>query len=148
MADPYGNAWAKIAAEIAAEKRPAPKPETQNNVVDTLKAELVRARMALAGISAEEAQITAAAKRLTVTETGALIDPHAVGSGPNHTATLDDLVRDLGETAKPTAGQGKTTDTANPFVKGPNFSLTAQMVMLKNDPARAEHFQYLASIRD
>jgi hypothetical protein len=145
MADLYASAWAKIAADIAAEKRPAPKPQdTQANVVDTLKSELIKARLALAGITAEESTITAAAKRLTVSETGALIDPHSVGSGPNFTATLDDVIKDLGETASPNHGQGKTNEP-NPFAKA-TWNLTAQMQLWRTDEAKAAHYEYLAAI--
>lgn len=72
--------------------------------------------------------------------------------GPDEGATysIDRLVADVagsgaktGETSSP--GKDGTYEP-NPFVPGPHFNLTTQMVMLRNDPERADHLQYLAGI--
>ena len=76
-----------------------------------------------------------------------------VGNGPGFTKdvgeVLDDLTRQRptlfrGGPASP--GKGDIAAEYNPFAKGPGFSITQQMILLKNEPDRAEYLQHLASL--
>lgn len=45
--------------------------------------------------------------------------------------------------AKPVQAQ-KGVNPANPFVKGPNFSVTQQMILMRTDPELADHMAFEA----
>lgn len=122
-------------------------------LIQTLKLKLVAAELAKIGITDRE-KVVAIAARTTVDDSGAIIGLKAdgnfgVGSGPNYQLSISDVAKDMGATIRAadssSPGQGSTSEP-NPFVKGPHYSITAQMVMMKNDPERAEHLQYLASV--
>jgi hypothetical protein len=80
--------------------------------------------------------------RLRVTESGDLVALNRGGSAMPGDA-LANAIEDIkkvnpslfGDTAKPA---GETPD-GNPFAKGPDFSVTAQMMLFRTDPERAEH---------
>lgn len=72
--------------------------------------------------------------------------------GPDEGATysLDRLVADVagsGAKAGETSSPGKeSADEPNPFVPGPHFNLTAQMVLWRTDETKAAHLEYLAGM--
>lgn len=123
-----------------------------DKIIQTLKLKLVAAELAKLGITDRE-QVIAIAARTTVSDNGAIVGLKAdgnrgVGSAPDYELSIADVAKDMGVTKAADSsppGQGETMGP-NPFVKGPHFSVTAQMVMMKNAPEKAEHYQYLASI--
>lgn len=76
-----------------------------------------------------------------------------VGNGAGYTRDigecLDDLVRQRPSLFRgnPSSGEGDHTAEKNPFAKGLHFNITHQMQIMRTDPQRAEHLQYLAGLR-
>ncbi|MGE8128862.1 hypothetical protein ACQKQD_17965 [Methylobacterium sp. NPDC080182] len=124
-----------------------------DKIIQTLKLKLVAAELAKLGIT-DRAMVVAIAERTMVGDNGELIGLKAdgnrgVGSAANYELSIADVAQDMGETVTaaqpPGQGKGQSLDR-NPFVKGPHWNLTEQVMMMKSDPERAEYMQHLASI--
>ncbi|PJI55968.1 hypothetical protein CTI14_00595 [Methylobacterium radiotolerans] len=124
-----------------------------DKIINTLKLKLVAAELAKLGIT-DRAKVVAIAERTMVGENGELIGLKAdgnrgVGSAANYELSIADVAQDMGETTIAPSNPGQVSlrhGEKNPFAKGPFYSITEQMLLLKNDPERAEFMQYQASI--
>lgn len=139
------HGWAdKVAAEIAAERRPAETaPDTE-----TMRMAAIRREAARRG-AADDTVFTILRSLITVNADGDLVEQ---GTGKPLDAFMDDLEKTnpayFGKAAD-RSNPGKDSpqnDVKNPFVKGPFYSVTQQMLLMKSDPEKAEFFQYQASI--
>ncbi len=114
-------------------------------LVNTLKTKLVAAELKSLGISDST---TFSPWRLATRvdeSTGALIGLDAdgsdgIGSGPDYRLSVADVARDLGATDAETAPRSSAASSVqgNPFRPGPQYNLTAQIMLMKSDPILAE----------
>lgn len=113
------------------------------SIINSLKLKLVAAELRAMGIT-DQSKVLAVAARVQVAETGALVgldrdgNP-GVGSGPNYQIAIADIVRDMGDADTAPASRANVSSIkGNPFRQGPDYSITAQMVLMKSDPVLAE----------
>lgn len=119
-------------------------------IITALKLKLVASELAKLGIT-DQQKVIAIANRTEVDESGAIIGLKAdgnygVGSGFNCHLSIAEVASDMGETVTANGQKRDSAGQVNPFQKGPNFNMTAQVILMKSDPELAEHFQYLAGI--
>ncbi|KQQ04706.1 hypothetical protein ASF56_09780 [Methylobacterium sp. Leaf122] len=83
--------------------------------------------------------------RLRITESGGLVALNRGGfamPGDALANAIEDIAKanpSLFEGSARDAGKAQGEDTSNPFASGPGHNVTAQMLMWRSDPERAEH---------
>lgn len=120
------------------------------------KSRLIRAEIAARRAVDVDAVEALVSQRISMSETGDLIATDAtgaalVGSGPGHTmgldAYLDKIASERPALFEKAAGGGSSASKRdNPWVQGPGFSITEQMVLLNTAPERAARLQAEAGI--
>lgn len=138
---------ARLRAELAETRR-----SSEKQAADAAKRSAIGMALACARVSDPNRVFDAIAAKVTQDHFGRWVvgTDGVAETGPDEgcTYSIDRLVADIAgkstETAE-TAAQDKDVGE-NPFRPGATFNITAQMVMLRNDPERAEHLQYLVSI--
>ncbi|MEA1830941.1 hypothetical protein U8607_02500 [Methylobacterium durans] len=110
--------------------------------IRALAGRLLRAEIAARRARDVEAVEKAVAPLIRIDEAGSFyaVDPSGkplAGQGLDHVLGRMQSERpDMFEAAPPAKGSAIASD--NPFARGPNFNITAQMVMWRADPERAE----------
>ncbi|TXM72915.1 hypothetical protein FV218_12310 [Methylobacterium sp. WL69] len=75
-----------------------------------------------------------------------------VGKGPNFTVSVSELLDEVQAsrpslfTAAVTKKDAPVSSGKNPFIKGPDYSITNQMILYRTDPAKADHMASEAGI--
>lgn len=101
---------------------------------------------------------TLIADRLAVTADGDVVAADEtgtprVGRGPGFTVSVADLLDEVQAsrpslfTAAVTKKDAPISSVKNPFIKGPDYSITNQMILYRTDPAKADHMASEAGIR-
>lgn len=150
----------KLAAAEAELKRLRDAAELSNTVSNVMKSKLIRAEIAARRAVDVDAVEALVSQRISMSKTGDMYATDAsgaalVGNGPGHTmdlsAYLDRVAQErpaLFAHDKATAGNSRNSAGVreNPWIAGPGFSLTGQMVLLNTDPAKAARLQDEAGI--
>ncbi len=121
-----------------------------------MKSKLIRAEIAARRAVDVDAVEALVSQRISMSETGDMFAIDAtgaalVGTDPGHTmglgAYLDQVARDRPALFEKAAnGSGPAGKRGNPWVEGPGFSITEQMVLLNTAPERAARLQAEAGI--
>ena len=126
---------------------------TADETLEKLKAQLVRQEIERRNPVDTDVVHHLVASRIGIADDGRLIavDPSTgaaeVGNDAGYTKSLGTMLDELSQQRPALFRESKAEETVkNPFAKGPYFNITEQMVLLRSDPARAEHLQYLASV--
>lgn len=121
-----------------------------NPAMASLARRLIVAELASKGAKDPETVEMLVTARLRITESGDLVALNRGGSampGDALANAIEDIKKTnpslFGDAAKP-AGE---TAKGNPFAKGADFSVTAQMMMFRTDPERAEHLAAEAGLK-
>jgi hypothetical protein len=125
---------------------------TDTEKLAALKAELVRQEIQRRNPVDSDVIHTLVADRVGIASDGRLIaiDPATgtavVGDDAGYTKSLATVLDELSQQRPALFRETIAEETVkNPFVRGPYWNITEQMVLMSRDPARAEHLQYLAS---
>jgi hypothetical protein len=116
--------------------------KNDNPAMASLARRLIVSELASKGARDPETIEMLVTARLRISETGDLVALNRGGSvmpGDALANAIEDIRKanpSLFEAAAKTAGE---TPNGNPFAKGPDFSITAQMMLFRTDPERAEH---------
>ena len=125
---------------------------TADETLEKLKSQLVRQEIERRNPVDADVVHHIVASRVGIADDGRLIaltenGVAEVGDDPGYTMSLGTMLDDLAKQRPALFRESKAEEAVkNPFAKGPYFNITEQMVLLRSDPARAEHLQYLASV--
>ncbi|GJE80912.1 hypothetical protein [Methylorubrum thiocyanatum] len=119
-----------------------------NPAMASLARRLIVAELASKGAKDPETIEMLVTARLRITESGDLVALNRGGSvmpGDALANAVEDIRKTnpslFGDTAKPEG------DAGNPFADGPSKNVTAQMLLWRSDPERAEHLAAEAGIK-
>jgi hypothetical protein len=146
----------KLAAAEAELKKLRDAAELSNTVSNVMKSKLIRAEIAARRAVDVDAVEALVSQRISMSETGDMFATDAtgaalVGTDPGHTMGLgeylDQVARDRPALFEKAANGGSSASKRdNPWVEGPGFSVTKQMILLNTAPERAARLQTEAGV--
>lgn len=156
------NDTQKLAAAEAELKRLRDAAELSNTVSNAMKSKLIRAEIAARRAVDVDAVEALVSQRISMSETGEMFATDAsgaalVGTGPGHTMGLDAYLDRVAQERpalfaqdRPAQAQGNGRGSAsvrdNPWIEGPGYSVTGQMILLNTEPTKAARLQEEAGV--